>query len=83
MLEFNANTLAFMTASLEHCCNKLQNDTPDARKFIADKLKTCARTGRVGQIALMEAGEEAVAELNRENTNREITGWRALLQWVI
>jgi hypothetical protein len=37
MLEFEANTLAFMTAALEQSCKKLKNDTPEARKFIAEK----------------------------------------------
>jgi hypothetical protein len=83
MIEFEANTLAFMTAALERCSKKLKNDTPEARKFIADKLKACARTGRFDQIALTEAGEEAVTELNDAVANRETTGWRALLQWVI
>jgi hypothetical protein len=80
MLEFEANTLAFMTAALEQSCKKLKNDTPEARKYIADKLKACARTGRVGQIALTEAGEQAVAAL--ENTHVEKAGWRALLPWM-
>jgi hypothetical protein len=83
MLEFEANTLAFMTAALEQSCKKLKNDTPEARKFIAEKLKACARRGRKSQIALTEAGDEAVAELNDNNADRETTGWRALLQWAI
>jgi hypothetical protein len=80
MLEFEPNTLAFMTASLEQCCKKLKNDTPEARKFIADKLKECARRGRVGQIALTEAGEEAVAELNG-GTGPGTGAWRSLFRW--
>lgn len=80
MLEFEPNTLAFMTASLEQCCKQLKNDTPEARKFIADKLKECARRGRVGQIALAEAGKEAVAELNGDPGSRA-GGWRSLLRW--
>jgi hypothetical protein len=80
MLEFEPNTLAFMTASLEQCCKKLKNDTPGARKFIADKLKECARRGRVGQIALAEAGEEAVAELNSRE-GQGTAGWRSLFRW--
>jgi hypothetical protein len=83
MLEFEANTLAFMTAALEQSCKKLKSDTPEAWKFIAEKLTACARRGHKSQIALIEAGEEAVAELNDNNADRETTGWRALLQWVI
>jgi urease gamma subunit len=80
MLEFETNTLAFMTAALEQSCKKLKNDTPEARKYIADKLMASARTGRVGQIALTEAGEQAVAEL--DNTDGKKAGWRALLPWM-
>ena len=80
MLEFEPNTLAFMTASLEQCCKQLKNDTPEARKFIADRLKECARRGRVGQIALTEAGEEAVAELNG-SAGPGVGGWRSLFRW--
>jgi len=79
MLEFEPNTLAFMTASLEKCCKQLKNDTPEARRFIADRLKDCARLGRVGQIALTEAGEEAVAELN--GASPVVGGWRSLFHW--
>jgi hypothetical protein len=32
VLGFETNTLAFMTASLEQCCKKLRNDTPEAQK---------------------------------------------------
>jgi hypothetical protein len=64
MLEFEPNTLAFMTASLEQCCKRLKNDSPEARKFVAEKLKDAARRGRTSMIALSEAGEQAVAELN-------------------
>jgi hypothetical protein len=83
MLEFETSTLAFMTASLEQSCKKLRTDTPEARRFIADKLKECARSGRVSQIALVETGEEAVAELNRTLAGRKRTDWRALFQWSV
>jgi hypothetical protein len=83
MLEFETSTLAFMTASLEQACKKLRTDTPEARRFIADRLKECARSGRVGQIALTEAGEEAVAELNGTPTDRRAIGWRILFPWAV
>jgi hypothetical protein len=80
MLEFEPNTLAFMTASLEQCCKQLKSDTPEARKFIADRLKECARRGRIGQIALTEAGEEAVAELNG-GAAPGTANWRSFFRW--
>ncbi|CAF1675347.1 unnamed protein product [Didymodactylos carnosus] len=67
-----------MTASLEQCCKNLKRDTPDARKFVADKLIDAARRGRVSLAAQSEVGEEAVAELNRAD---EAGGWRSLFQW--
>jgi hypothetical protein len=82
MLEFEPNTLAFMTAALEQCCKKLKNDTPEARKFIADKLKERARRGRASQIALTAAGEAALAELNDSSAaNRQTRNWLALVSW--
>ena len=64
MLEFNTNTLAFMTAALEQACRQLKSDTPAARQFIANKLKECAKSGQVSLAALTEAAEDAVAHLN-------------------
>jgi hypothetical protein len=66
MLEFNTNTLAFMTAALEQACRQLKNDTPAGRQFIASKLKECAKSGQVSSAALNEAAEDAVAQLNGE-----------------
>jgi hypothetical protein len=82
MLEFEPNTLAFMTASLEQACKQLKDDTPEARKFVANRLKESARRGRKSQIALIEAREEAVVELNSGDTSSQTNGWRTLLQWL-
>jgi hypothetical protein len=80
MLEFEPNTIAIMTASLEQCCRQLKSDTPVARKFVADRLKESARLGRVSLIALTEAGEEAVKHLNgADETGR----WRTFFQRAI
>jgi hypothetical protein len=80
MLELAPNTIAIMTASLEQCCKKLKNDTPEARRFIAERLKEAARRGQVSLSDQTEVGNVAVAELN---CGDEALGWRALLQWVI
>lgn len=77
MLELEPNTIAIMTVSLEQCCKKLKNETPEARKFVADKLKESARRGRVSLIGLQEARLDAVAELNRTSSTG---GWRARFQ---
>jgi hypothetical protein len=80
MLEFEPNTIAIMTASLEQCCKQLKSDTPEARKFVADRLRESARLGRVSLIALTQAGEEAVKHLNGSD---EAGGWRTLFQWAV
>jgi hypothetical protein len=80
MLEFAPNTIAIMTASLEQCCKRLKRDTPEARRFVADKLIDAARRGRVSLAAQCEVGDEAVAHLNSTD---EAGGWRALFQWAI
>ena len=77
MLEFNTNTLAFMTAALEQACRQLKNDTPAARQFIANKLKECAKGGDVSLAGLTEAAEDAVAQLNGE---KKPWRWRGLLK---
>jgi hypothetical protein len=80
MLEFAPNTIAIMTASLEQCCKTLKSDTPEARRFVADKLKEAARNGRVSLSSQIEVGNEAVKQLN---CAEEAGGWRALFQWAI
>jgi hypothetical protein len=64
MLEFDTNVLAFMTAALEQTCKKLKSDTPEARKYVADKLVECAKSGRRSLPHLIEAGEQALAQLD-------------------
>jgi hypothetical protein len=80
MLEFAPNTIAIMTASLERCCKNLKRDTPEARKFVADKLIENARRGRVSLVALNEVGDDAVAELNRADA---AGGWRGFFRWAV
>jgi hypothetical protein len=75
MLEFNTNTLAFMTAALEQACKRLKNDTPAGRQFIASEIKECARSGQVSLAALTEAAENAVAKLNGEKTSARRQGF--------
>ncbi len=75
MLEFDTNTLAFMTAALEQACRQLNSDTPAARRFIANKLNECAKGGQVSWAALTEAAEDAVAQLNGE---KKSSGWGGL-----
>jgi hypothetical protein len=77
MLEFDTNTLAFMTAALEQTCRKLKVDTTEALKFVADKLVECAKSGRRSMAHLIEAGEQAAAELDAGESGS--SWWRKLI----
>ena len=76
MLEFDTNSLAFMTAALEQTCKKLKVDTPEARKFVADKLIESARSGRKSMAHFIEAGEKALAQLDRGVNKSSSSWWR-------
>jgi hypothetical protein len=80
MLEFEPNTLAFMTAALENSCKLLKEDSPESRKFIGDKLIERAKGGRVTLEALIEVGKNAAAELNAPR--KASGGRRKIIQWV-
>lgn len=77
MLEFDTNTLAFMTAALEQSSKKLRKDSPEARKFIADRLTACARAGGKSMAVFCEAGEMAVDELD---SSAVAHGWKRVLK---
>ncbi|MBU6461593.1 MAG: hypothetical protein KGK01_13770 [Bradyrhizobium sp.] len=79
MLEFDTNTLAFMTAALEQSSKKLRKDSPEARKFIANRLTACARAGGKSMAVFYEAGEMAVDELDSSTIAR---WWRRVLKLV-
>jgi urease gamma subunit len=79
VLEFDTNVLAFMTAALEQTCKKLKVDTPEARKHVADRLIECAKSGRKSMLHLMEAGEEALAELDKNVTQSPPSWWRKVI----
>ena len=69
MIEFNNNTIVYMTAALEGACRRLKNDVPQARAFIADRLEECAAAGKTSQRELNGAAEEAVRALNKDSRN--------------
>lgn len=74
MIEFNNNTIVYMTAALESACRQLKNDTLQARSYIADRLEECAAAGRSSQRDLNNEAQEAVRELNR-NSQGKPTIW--------
>jgi hypothetical protein len=58
LTEFDQNTIANMTAALDHVCQKIPaaSDTNELRKRIADELIHCARSGNRTLIDFQEAG---------------------------
>jgi hypothetical protein len=80
LIEFDQNTLANMTAALEHVCKKLpaEQDNHETRKRIADAMVTSARTGRRSYLDLKDAGSRVLAEIARPSRlNRLGLWWRS------
>jgi hypothetical protein len=53
-----------MTAALERASRRLEKDSSEARKFIANRLTDCARSGNKSLAALTATAEAAVDEIN-------------------
>jgi hypothetical protein len=72
LIDFDQNTLANMTAALEHVCKRIpaEKDTPDMRKRIADEMIACARAGRRTYVDFQEAGMTTLAEMIRPQSSR-------------
>jgi len=66
-----------MTAALEQTCKKLKSDTPEARKHVADRLIECAKSGRRSMAHLIEAGEQALVQL--EVSRPSSRWWRRVI----
>jgi hypothetical protein len=64
LTEFDQNTIANMTAALDHVCKKIppDKDTNELRKQIANALIHSARTGRRNLIDLQNAGLKVLTE---------------------
>jgi hypothetical protein len=65
LIEFDQTTMARMTAALEYVCRKIptERDCQETRKRIAERIVSCARTGKRSQEDLQEAGLEALAAI--------------------
>ncbi|MES2602420.1 MAG: hypothetical protein V4602_16575 [Pseudomonadota bacterium] len=82
MIEFDTNTIAYMTAALEQSCRQLKEDTPAARAFIADRLEDCAKAGGKSMVAFNEAASRALRELNQPKKEKNARGfWQRLVTW--
>ena len=67
LIEFDQNTMANMTAALEHVCNQLpaEKDSHETRKQIADGIVACAKAGRRTLEDFQDAGLAVLAEITR------------------
>jgi hypothetical protein len=77
LLGFDQNTMANMTAALEHVCKQLpaENDNHETRKRIADAMIACAETGRRTYLDLKDAGLATLKQVTRPPGNN----WLGLL----
>lgn len=65
--EFDARAKADMEVALQRACSHLANDKADMheiRRFIADRILSCARDGQTSLTELTAAGRRAVIELS-------------------
>jgi hypothetical protein len=67
LIEFDQNTMANMTAALEHVCKKIpaDRDNHDTRKRIADAMVACAKTGRRSYVDFQNAGFRSLDDITR------------------
>jgi hypothetical protein len=67
MVEFNERTQANMDVVLEEACAELPNGGDhESRKFIAEQLIQCARSGRTTLSELMYTARRAIVQLQRD-----------------
>jgi hypothetical protein len=67
LTEFDQNTIANMTAALEHVCKRIppEKDSPDLRKKIGDAIIACANRGSRTFVDFQNAGAEILAAVLR------------------
>jgi hypothetical protein len=75
--EFDQNTIAFMTAALEHVCKKIppDKDSHELRKRIADEIIACGRSGKRTLLDFQNAGSDLLREMTQPPSF-----WRGLFE---
>jgi hypothetical protein len=65
--EFDQNTIAKMTAALEHVCKKIpaDKDNSETRKLLANATMDCARARKRSIEELQSAGLKVLREIMR------------------
>jgi hypothetical protein len=76
LIDLDQNTLANMTAALEHVCKRIpaDKDSHEARKRIADTMIARAKTGTITYDDLVEAGLRVQREISRPMRTKWL-GW--------
>ncbi len=84
LLEFDQNTMANMTAALEHVCRQLpeHKDNHETRKRIADAMIACAKTGARTYLELKDAGLKTLEEITWLSRFHWFGLFRKLRSWV-
>lgn len=78
LIEFDHNTIASMTAALDHICKKIpaDRDSAELRKRIADELVRCAGSGKRNLSDLQNAGLKVLLEATAKPTGFNWFGLR-------
>jgi len=79
LIEFDQNTIANMTAALEHVCKRIpqDRDSHEIRKRIADAMVACGHDGRRSLVDFQSAGMKTLDEIVRPTR----FSWSGLWRW--
>jgi len=79
LIELDQNTVANMTAALEHICKGLpvEKDNHETRKRIADAMIESAKAGKRSYFDLKDAGSKVLAEMTRPPRFNWFGLWRS------
>lgn len=81
MLDLDGNTIAIMTAAMDNACKRLNPDTSQARKLLAQRIEVAARQGPKTIAAIGVVADQAVRDIN--GSARQSKGWWSWLQTIV
>jgi predicted Fe-Mo cluster-binding NifX family protein len=79
LTEFDQNTIANMTAALEHVCKRIPQgrDSHEIRKRLAEAMVACGHDGRRSLIDFQNAGMRVLEEILRPPKYSWFGLWRS------
>ncbi len=79
LIEFDQNTIANMTAALEHVCKRIPQgrDSHEVRKRIADAMVACGQQGRRSLLDFRQAGLKVLEEIINPQSFSWLLLWRS------